>query len=72
MGQILSLGFDEIMAFVHRDTLKRNVAVRRVARTKRRVRRAQHARRKLFARAEASLVYQMTPRRGRAWARRQS
>jgi hypothetical protein len=46
MGQALSLGFDEVLAFVRADAIKRNVLVRRAARARRRNRRVQRAKRK--------------------------
>jgi hypothetical protein len=46
MGQTLSIGFDEILAFARAEAMRRNVLLRRAARTRRRNRRVQHARRK--------------------------
>lgn len=46
MGQTLSTGFDEILDFVRADAMRRNVLIRRAARTRQRNRRARHARRK--------------------------
>src|SRR6266851_1830905 len=48
MGQTLSIGIAEILPFARADALKRNVLLRRAARTKRRNRRVHDARRRLF------------------------
>jgi hypothetical protein len=43
-GQKLSITFEDVLAFVREGAIRRNVLLRRAARTKRRNRRAQHAR----------------------------